>query len=86
MSWFQTALADTALFHALLYASSTYAGRIAGVTDSMDAAVHMERTARLVNDRLDGPIENLTDSTIGAVSCLAMGEVCLSTSVRSDIH
>ena len=84
--WFQTALADTAQFHALLYASCVYHGLVQGITESREAALHLERASRLINDRLSGPAAEITDTTIGAVSCLAMGEAVRGHPDAWNVH
>lgn len=81
--WFDWALSDAALFHAILYTTSTYAGLILGTTESKEAIVHEGKSMSLVNQRLsslsslgsekDGG--KIDDGTIGAVSCLAITEV-----------
>ena len=84
-SWFDWALSDEALFHALLYTTSTYAGLIAGSTESKEAILHKGKSMSLVNRRLsqlgtlgfeeDEP--RIAEGIIGAVSCLAITEVRL---------
>jgi hypothetical protein len=86
-SWFDWALSDKALFHALLYTTSTYAGLISGSTESKEAIVHEGKSMSLVNQRLSrlGPLSfekegtKIEEGTIGAVSCLAITEVRLSS-------
>ncbi|KAK0101579.1 hypothetical protein ONS95_006743 [Cadophora gregata] len=77
--WFYCALKDDALFHALLYTTSTYLGLLKGVTENNEAIVHAGRSIALVRERLDrmgrvGGFE--VEGTVRAVSCLAMSE-CL---------
>ena len=84
-SWFDWALSDEALFHALLYTTSAYVGLISGSTESKEAIVHKGKSVSLVDQRLSrlSPLtfkkdETRTDEgTIGAVSCLAITEVRL---------
>ena len=81
--WFDFALSDETLFHALLYTTSTYAGLILGSTESKDSIVHVGKSVSLLNRRLKGlgsktlQFEgvDVEDATIGAVSCLAITEV-----------
>lgn len=90
-SWFDWALSDEALFHALLYTTSTYAGLISGSTESGEAIVHEGKSMSLVNQRLSrlGPLTfekdetRIDEGTIGAVSCLAITEVRLPSNDRS---
>jgi hypothetical protein len=82
VNWFDSALSDDALFHALLYTTSTYAGLISGTTESQESIMHVGRSLKLGNDRLKGlrpPRQELevSEETIGAVSCLAISEVGL---------
>ena len=78
--WFDCALRDDALFHALLYTTSTYSGLMKGVTENKEAIVHARRSIALVRERL-GEMEMVGDfgfdgeGTVRAVSCLAMSEV-----------
>lgn len=88
-NWFDSALSDDALFHALLYTTSTYAGLISGTTENKESIMHVGRSLKLVNERLKSlrrPGQELQVSmeTIGAVSCLAITEV--SHKVCSEIR
>lgn len=76
-SWFDWCLTDEALFHALLYTTSTYAGLFAGTTDSKESIVHVGKSLSLINERLSrmGVEVEVETGTIGAVSCLALTEV-----------
>lgn len=76
--WFDFALSDEALFNALLYTTTAYAGLIQGTAESKVAMVKMNRSVVLVNERLKREGVWIEDGTIGAVSCLGI------TEVRSD--
>jgi hypothetical protein len=82
--WFDWAMSDDALFHALLYTTRTYTGLILGVTEGKEGIVHVGKSMRLINERLEGRkflgeggenVVAVDESTIGAVSCLALTEV-----------
>jgi len=73
-SWFHYAITDAALLLGLLYAAAVYIDLLEGKTDTSDTISYKTRTISVVNERLRN--SNLVDdSTIGAVSCLALGEV-----------
>ncbi|PVH76068.1 hypothetical protein DL98DRAFT_657766 [Cadophora sp. DSE1049] len=76
--WFDCALKDDALFHALLYTTSTYLGLLKGVTENKEAIVHAGRSISLVRERLEGTNVGgeALEGTVRAVSCLAISE-CL---------
>jgi len=68
-SWFDFAMSDPALMHALLYTSVSYAGLLSGVTEPHEAVVQRLQSIRLLNKRFNK--DEIEDGTIGAVSCLA---------------
>lgn len=72
--WFDWALSDEVLLHALLYTTCSYAGIISGTTEDRDAIFHVGKSLKLINERLEG-VENITEGTIGAACCLALAEV-----------
>jgi hypothetical protein len=82
-AWFDHALRDEALFHALLYTTTSYAGLIGGSTETKKSIVHFGRSVSLVKQRLksmcdvrNGNIVTvLVEGTARAVSCLAFTEV-----------
>jgi len=67
--WFHFALADKALFRAVMYAVSTYSGLFEGAVQSSKATTEFVQCIALVNS---GPRVNITDGTIAAVSCLGL--------------
>jgi hypothetical protein len=87
-AWFDSALGDEALFHALLYTTTSYAGLIAGSTETKESIVHLGKSVGLVKERLDlmcdvrkgGKVTVLVEGTARAVSCLALTEVSYSDS------
>lgn len=84
-SWFDHALRDEALFHALLYTTTSYAGLTGGSTETKDSIVHFGKSVSLVKDRLKSmcdvangnEVTILVEGTARAVSCLAFTEVSL---------
>jgi hypothetical protein len=74
--WFDWALSDEALFHALLYTTATYAGLVRGTTESKDAVLHAGLSMKLIGERLGKTVSNegREEGIIGAVSCLAFTE------------
>lgn len=82
VGWFEWALRDAALFSALLYTTSSYAALLRGVTESREGVAHVGKSLGLLNGRLlrmgEGGyyfVEVVEDSTVAAVSCLALTEV-----------
>lgn len=67
-------MTDDAVFQALLYSSAVSSTLAEGKRDSHDITVQMGLTIELINRRLDGGMR-VADGMLGAVSCLAMGEV-----------
>ncbi len=82
-SWFDHALRDEALFHALLYTTTSYAGLIRGSTETKESVVHFGKSVSLVKERLKSicdvrngnKLTSLVEGTARAVSCLAFTEV-----------
>jgi len=82
-SWFDHALRDEALFHALLYTTTSYAGLIGGSTETKESVVHLGKSVGLVKGRLrsmcdvanGNEVTVLVEGTARAVSCLAFTEV-----------
>ena len=74
--WFQYAIRDAAMLHGMLYAGSLYLALLEGKTETNDTLHHLGHVVSIVNQRLNEPGRGIEDSTIGAISCLALGEVC----------
>ena len=80
--WFDCALKDDALFHALLYTTSTYLGLVKGVTENREAILHAGRSVGLLLRKRIGEVGSMGnfgfegEGTVRAVSCLAISEVC----------
>ena len=73
--WFHYAVSDKAMLHAVLYAGSIYLALLEGRTESKDSIHHLSKTISIVNLRLNESTAFIEDSTMGAISCLALGEV-----------
>jgi hypothetical protein len=81
-AWFHFAVTDAALFHALLYSGALYLALLEGKTESTEMLYHQNQMISIVVRRLSQSNE-VKDSTIGAISCLALGEVrCLAVAPR----
>ena len=82
-AWFDSALRDEALFHALLFTTTSYAGLIGGSTETKESIVHFGKSVGLVKERLEWmcdvrsgrKVTVLVEGTARAVSCLAFTEV-----------
>ncbi|KAH9212956.1 hypothetical protein DL95DRAFT_447303 [Leptodontidium sp. 2 PMI_412] len=91
-SWFDCALKDDALMHALLYTSSTYFGLLKGVTENKEAIVHGGRSIGLVKERLAGMtrrgevMNEVLEGTVRAVSCLAISECLRGNNEGWEVH
>ncbi len=72
--WFRYAVTDAAMLHAMLYAGAIYLALLEGKTESRDTVYHLGQTIHIVNQRLSQSKRPPEDSTIGALSCLALGE------------
>ncbi|TGO09644.1 hypothetical protein BTUL_0158g00070 [Botrytis tulipae] len=71
--WFRFTISDAAMFHAILYAGAIYLSLLQGGKDSEDSVYHLGKTLEIVQKRLqDG--KPADDSTIAALSCVALGE------------
>lgn len=76
--WFHYAIRDAAMLHGMLYAGSLYLALLEGRTESKDTLHHLSHVISIVNQRLREPGQGVEDSTIGAISCVALGEVRVS--------
>jgi len=74
--WFQYAIRDAAMLHGMLYAGSLYLALLEGKTGTKDSMHHLGHVVSIVKKRLNESDGGIEDSTIGAISCLALGEVC----------
>lgn len=72
-SLFELAMADPALFHAILCSSSLYLDIATGSRESSQSIIHKIEAIRLINAQLKESSQ-LSDATIGAVASLAIVE------------
>jgi hypothetical protein len=73
--WFHFSTTDSAVFHAFLFAAAACLGILSDVKESAEAASQMELTIKLVSKRLNDKSQEVSDISIGAVTCLAFGSV-----------
>jgi hypothetical protein len=74
------AMEDEALLHGVLYAGALYLALLEGKRESKDTMYHFSKLVGIVNNRLSEGKE-VEDKTIGAVTCLALGEVKILLSI-----
>ncbi|CZR53005.1 uncharacterized protein PAC_02883 [Phialocephala subalpina] len=73
--WFHFATTDSAMFHAILYAAAVWLALAQGWRESRDTIYYRSQTIAVVQQRLGDDSTHLTaDATLGAISCLALGE------------
>ncbi|TVY49294.1 hypothetical protein LOCC1_G002080 [Lachnellula occidentalis] len=72
--WFQYAIRDAAMLHGMLYAGSLYLALLEGKTGTKDSMHHLGHVVSIVKKRLNESDGGIEDSTLGAISCLALGE------------
>lgn len=75
--WFQYAVRDAAMLHGMLYMGALSLALSEGKTETDHTLRHFGHVVSIVNQRLNEPAREIDDSTIGAISCLALGEVCI---------
>ncbi|TVY73181.1 hypothetical protein LSUE1_G006318 [Lachnellula suecica] len=76
--WFQYAMRDSAMLHGMLYAGALYLALLEGRTETKDSMHHLGQVVGIVNKRLCEADGGIDDATIGAISCLALGEKATS--------
>lgn len=84
--WFRYAVTDPAMLHAMLYAGAIYLALLEGKRETEDTVYHLGQTIRIVNKRLSESERPPEDSTIGAISCLALGEAITGNLDLWHIH
>jgi Fungal specific transcription factor domain len=77
--WFHFAVTDAAMFHAVLYSAAMYVALLDGRSESRDTIYHQTQAISILQKRLNASKQQFDDSTLGAISCLAMGGVSVSS-------
>lgn len=72
--WFKLAVTDAAMLHGMLYLGAVCLALLKGWTESEHSIYHLYKTISIVNKRLESSTQ-IDESTIAALSCLALGEV-----------
>ncbi|KAF4629668.1 hypothetical protein G7Y89_g8478 [Cudoniella acicularis] len=72
--WFHFAVQDAAMLHGVLYAGALYLALLEGKRETADTVFHLLAVVSIVNKRLGESGRLIDDASIGAVSCLALGE------------
>ncbi|THV48276.1 hypothetical protein BGAL_0258g00090 [Botrytis galanthina] len=83
--WFRFTISDAAMFHAILYAGAIYLSLLQGGKDSEDSVYHLGKTLKIVQEKLQNG-KPADDSTIAALSCVALGEANTGHSDLWHIH
>jgi len=60
----------------MLYSGALYLALLEGKTETKDTIYHLNQTISIINKRLSISPHFVQDSTIGAITCLAIGSVC----------
>jgi hypothetical protein len=85
--WVPLALTDPALLSSILCSAGQFRARMNGEKEPLSAINHLKQTIRILNERLQGPLQEISDSTIAAVAGLALTEVPTSVwSVWFETH
>ncbi|EMR90885.1 hypothetical protein BcDW1_500 [Botrytis cinerea BcDW1] len=83
--WFRFTINDATMFHAILYAGAIYLSLLQGGKDSEDSVYHLSKTLGKVKEKLQNG-KPADDSTIAALSCVALGEANTGHSDLWHIH
>jgi hypothetical protein len=73
--WVPLALTDPALLNSILFCSDQFGAKMNGQKERPSAINHLKQTIRILNERLQDPLQEISDSTIAAVALLALTEV-----------
>jgi len=69
------AMTDPALLHSILFVSDQFKANIRGQKEGSFAVNHLKESIQILNERLQKPVKEISDSTIGAVVSIALMEV-----------
>ncbi|KAL3420289.1 hypothetical protein PVAG01_08787 [Phlyctema vagabunda] len=86
VEWFHLAVNDKAMFHALLFAMASVLALLEGKSGSDESMYHMTKTIEIVNKRLRENVHLVEETTIGALSCLALGEAVVGNVHLWHVH
>ena len=75
--WVPLALTDSALMSSMMLSSGQFLARVSGRQLDSSALGLLQNAIQILNERLQGPLEPITDSTIAAVAGLALTEVLI---------
>jgi hypothetical protein len=73
--WFRFAVTDDAMLHGYLYSAAVCLGLLEDRTEFEDTIYHLHQTISIVNRRLKSSPHSIEDSTVAALSCVALGAV-----------
>ena len=72
--WVPLALTDPALLNSILFSSDQFGAKMNGQKERPRQIILLEHTIRILNQRLQDPLQEISDSTIAAVALLALTE------------
>ncbi|PTU21604.1 hypothetical protein P175DRAFT_0531123 [Aspergillus ochraceoroseus IBT 24754] len=84
--WVQKALGDPCLFHATLFAGSSYFDILRGEKQNPITIYHQNEVIRRINERLSDPVLALDDRTIASVAPLALFADLNNDRAAADAH
>jgi hypothetical protein len=84
--WFRTSVTDPAMLHAVLYTAAALLALLDVRTSSRDTIYHQTHTISIVQKRLNDPTFTFDDSTMGAISCLALTEAISGNQDLWHVH
>ncbi|CZR67531.1 uncharacterized protein PAC_17430 [Phialocephala subalpina] len=84
--WVPLALTDPALLNSVLFCSDQFRAITNGQKERPSAINHLKRTIQILNERLQNPSQEISDSTIAAVALLALTEQSSGNQANWNIH
>ncbi|KAK9427244.1 fungal-specific transcription factor domain-containing protein [Lipomyces doorenjongii] len=84
--WVPLALTDPALLSSILFSSEQFEARMNGQKERPAAINHLTQTFRILIERLQDPLQEISDSTIAAVAGLALTEQSSGNQTNWRIH
>ncbi|KFZ09186.1 hypothetical protein V501_05677 [Pseudogymnoascus sp. VKM F-4519 (FW-2642)] len=86
MVFAREAIADQALFHATLFFAAAHFDILHGQSSSSDTLMHRGKAIHLINMNLSSSADRLSDSTIGAVTLMAIYEIINGNLKDLNLH